>query len=302
VSKLTNVDFARQFANHQLNAQDFLDSQEVKDAISGASGSSRFAAAVQNAAGGDGEIRTPDQVALFFNAIDIFDHNGDPKSLQMQKSDGSPSLPAVLVQQAETLFEVVDQPPDSPDADPPVDAPADAPADPPQTPAPAGDAGAAGDATFDIDSRSLGNIATLQSDAQDWARAFYQKANAWGQSHGVEVKIISGTRTAAEQHALFLQRPKVTNADSWHSNHNFGRAWDVGLFKNGTYLEDSPLYDKLAFEVGQPMGLEVGAAFHAFQDDPHYQVPTVPASLGSDFATMKEMILAGKKIPLAQLA
>lgn len=36
-----------------------------------------------------------------------------------------------------------------------------------------------------------------------------------------------GTRTAAQQHALFLQGPSVTKADAGHSSHNFGMAVDV---------------------------------------------------------------------------
>ncbi len=64
----------------------------------------------------------------------------------------------------------------------------------------------------------------------------------------VVIKIISGTRThMQEQDALYARRrtapgPRVTNARGGYSNHNFGIAWDIGLFRGGKYLEDSPLY------------------------------------------------------------
>ena len=46
-------------------------------------------------------------------------------------------------------------------------------------------------------------------------------------------------RTAEEQHKLFIQRPKVTKADSWQSIHCYSLAFDIVLLydkdKNGTF-------------------------------------------------------------------
>ena len=46
-------------------------------------------------------------------------------------------------------------------------------------------------------------------------------------------------RSPQLQHQIFLQRPKVTNADSWQSIHNYGLAFDVVLLidkdNNGTF-------------------------------------------------------------------
>src|SRR6478752_5074612 len=39
-------------------------------------------------------------------------------------------------------------------------------------------------------------------------------------------------RIAAEQHALYLKRPKVTNADAWQSIHNYGLALDIVFIVN----------------------------------------------------------------------
>lgn len=40
--------------------------------------------------------------------------------------------------------------------------------------------------------------------------------------------------------------PKVTPAG--YSNHNFGVAFDVGIFMGDKYLEHSPMYDKVVTE------------------------------------------------------
>lgn len=46
-------------------------------------------------------------------------------------------------------------------------------------------------------------------------------------------------RSPQLQHQIFLQRPKVTNADSWQSIHNYGLAFDIVLLidkdNNGTF-------------------------------------------------------------------
>jgi peptidoglycan L-alanyl-D-glutamate endopeptidase CwlK len=127
-----------------------------------------------------------------------------------------------------------------------------------------------------FDGRSEANIQTLLPAAQTKARAFMKAV----QTVGAMVKVISGTRTFAEQDKLYRQGrdlpgPKVTNARGGQSNHNFGVAWDIGVFQNGQYLDDSPLY-KDAGEVGKGLGLEWGGDWTSFPDEPHFQV--VPES------------------------
>jgi len=50
-------------------------------------------------------------------------------------------------------------------------------------------------------------------------------------------------RSPTLQHQIFLQRPKVTDADSWQSIHNYGLAFDIVLLidkdQNGTFEEVS---------------------------------------------------------------
>jgi len=96
------------------------------------------------------------------------------------------------------------------------------------------------------------------------------------QGVGATIKIISGTRTFAEQDRLYRQGrdlpgPKVTNARGGQSNHNFGVAWDIGIFQSGQYLDDSPLYAQVG-GIGKGSGLEWGGDWSSFPDEPHFQV------------------------------
>ncbi len=126
---------------------------------------------------------------------------------------------------------------------------------------------------YTIDDRSKKNIATLEPRVQVMAEAFLAKANAFLEPSGVIAKVISGTRTYAEQDALYAKRPKVTNARGGYSNHNFGVAFDIGLFKGSDYLEDSPLYESIA-PIGKQIGLEWGGDWKSIKDYPHYEYPT----------------------------
>jgi len=93
------------------------------------------------------------------------------------------------------------------------------------------------------------------------------------------VRILSGTRTYAEQDVLYRKgrfgdtSPIVTKAKGGHSNHNFGIAWDIGIFDSGKYLGSSPLYAQAA-AVGKVPGIEWGGDWTSFVDQPHYQLAT----------------------------
>ncbi|MFN9955955.1 MAG: M15 family metallopeptidase, partial [bacterium] len=94
--------------------------------------------------------------------------------------------------------------------------------------------------------------------------------------HSVVVRIISGLRSYAEQDALYAKGrttagPKVTNARAGFSNHNFGTAWDIGLFKDKAYLTDSPIYTEIG-QASRSLGLTWGGDFKSFKDTPHYEV------------------------------
>ena len=82
------------------------------------------------------------------------------------------------------------------------------------------------------------------------------------------------TRCAASVGEEKKGESKVTNARGGESNHNFALAWDIGIFNNGAYLGESPLYDAAAQIVlaAGIAGLEWGGNWKTFQDRPHYQI------------------------------
>lgn len=123
-----------------------------------------------------------------------------------------------------------------------------------------------------VDSRSEKVIATLLPQVQPMARALVQKAA----SVGITIKVISGLRTYAEQDALYAQGRTtpgdiVTNARAGQSNHNFGIAFDVGVFEGNKYLRDSPKY-KAVGVLGTDLGLEWGGNWKSIVDQPHFQL------------------------------
>lgn len=125
-----------------------------------------------------------------------------------------------------------------------------------------------------LDSRSEKNIASLLPKAQAEARRFLAAIIA----AGIEARIISGNRTWAEQDALYDQgRTKpgkvVTNAPGGYSNHNFGIAWDIGIFEGGKYVEESPKYAQAGI-IAKEMDLEWGGDWHSIRDEPHFQIRT----------------------------
>lgn len=128
-----------------------------------------------------------------------------------------------------------------------------------------------------FDTRSEGVIQTLMPKAQDGARQFMQLAV----KAPFQVKLLSGTRTYAEQHVLFNQRPRVTKADAGSSNHNFGIAWDVGIFVNGAYYtginsKQDKAYVDLSKLIMPTMGklIEWGGNWKSIVDKPHYGLLT----------------------------
>lgn len=123
-----------------------------------------------------------------------------------------------------------------------------------------------------VDSRSEKRIATLLPEVQPIARALVQKAAA----NGITIKVISGLRSYEEQNALYAKGrtapgPKVTNARGGYSNHNFGIAFDIGVFSGSHYLKESPKY-KAVGAIGMDLGLEWGGNWTSIVDEPHFQL------------------------------
>jgi len=113
-------------------------------------------------------------------------------------------------------------------------------------------------------------------------------------------------RTPAEQHALFLQRPKVTNADQWQSIHNYGLAFDIVLLvdkdNNGTF--ETATWDMVKdFDNDRVADwVEIvkyfkskrwvwGGDWSKFKDGPHFEF-----NFGYDWRALKKKIESGQTI------
>ena len=131
-----------------------------------------------------------------------------------------------------------------------------------------------------FDDRSESVLRTLLPKTQRAARLFLKKAN--NALNGFDVKMLSGSRTYAEQDKLYAKGRTapgsvVTNARGGASNHNFGIAFDVGIFQGGRYLTgDNAAEERLYRQLGPHAnpGLEWGGNWVSFTDLPHYQLPT----------------------------
>ncbi|MBD0372614.1 MAG: peptidoglycan-binding protein [Pyrinomonadaceae bacterium] len=97
--------------------------------------------------------------------------------------------------------------------------------------------------------------------------------------HGLQVEVVQGLRTFAEQDALFAQGrtkpgPVVTRARGGQSNHNYGLAVDLVPFNNGQPNWNAPLgvWTTIGREA-EKLGLEWGGDWRKFVDKPHVQLP-----------------------------
>ncbi len=150
-----------------------------------------------------------------------------------------------------------------------------------------------------VDERSEKNIATLLPEVQPMARARVQKAAA----NGIQIKVLSGLRSYAEQDALYAQGRTasgniVTKARGGYSNHNFGIAFDIGVFEGNRYLGTSPKY-KAVGVLGMDLGLEWGGSWKSIVDEPHFQLrPSWAADLPerSMLAELRNRLSAGTEV------
>jgi len=140
-----------------------------------------------------------------------------------------------------------------------------------------------GPAVDSVDARSEKNIATLHRKVQPVARQLVKDAA----KSGINIIITSGTRTYDEQDALF-RKGNVTKARGGYSNHNFGLAFDVTIFKGATPVWDSPQY-KTVGQIGKALGLEWGGDWKSFVDEPHFQLRPTWASSMSESQMLSEL-------------
>jgi peptidoglycan L-alanyl-D-glutamate endopeptidase CwlK len=125
------------------------------------------------------------------------------------------------------------------------------------------------------DSRSEGIIATLHPLVRPYARALVEKAA----TQGIIIKVTSGLRSYEEQAALYkkYQAGGPLAAPPGKSNHNFGLAFDITIFKGSddpekakTPVWESPAY-KAVGALGTDLGLEWGGNWKRV-DEPHFQL------------------------------
>lgn len=112
---------------------------------------------------------------------------------------------------------------------------------------------------------------------------------------GVRLRFAYVFRSPSEQHALFLQKPKVTNADSWQSIHNYGLAFDIvllydknndGTFETASWDNNEHWKEVVAFFKSK--GYEWGGDWKKFKDAPHFQ-----KTFGFDWKVLKQRIDKG---------
>ena len=78
-----------------------------------------------------------------------------------------------------------------------------------------------------MDKPSLDKIKLIHPKLRDELLTDYLHINNNILGKGVRLRMTHTWRSEQEQHQLFLKRPKVTNADSWQSMHNYGLAFDI---------------------------------------------------------------------------
>lgn len=150
-----------------------------------------------------------------------------------------------------------------------------------------------------VDPRSEKNILTLLPEVRPLARALVHKADL----AGIRIKIISGFRSYEEQDALYAQGrtapgPIITNATAGYSNHNFGIAFDIGVFEGNRYFGDSPKY-KAVGVIGMDLGLEWGGSWKTIIDQPHFQLrPSWAQDMNERqmLAALRNRIAAGQPV------
>lgn len=152
-----------------------------------------------------------------------------------------------------------------------------------------------------LDERSAKNVATLHNKVQQLFRNWIMECQILAKAHGYEYKAISGNRTWEEQAKIYAQGRTapgkiVTNAKPGFSNHNYGIAVDMGVFKDGKYLDGSKPSEAEAFHrkaatIAEKYGIEWGGSWKSFKDYPHFEYKT-----GKTISQLRQMVLEGKDI------
>jgi len=152
-----------------------------------------------------------------------------------------------------------------------------------------------------LDERSAKNVATLHSKVQQIFTNWIIESQVLAKTLGYEYKAISGNRTWEEQAKIYAQGRTspgkiVTNAKPGYSNHNYGIAVDMGVFKNGKYLDsinpsESEAFHRKAATIAEKYNIEWGGSWKKFKDYPHFEYKT-----GRSLSQMRQLVSEGKDI------
>lgn len=121
------------------------------------------------------------------------------------------------------------------------------------------------------------DLESLHPKVEKIAVQFLKEANERINPLGFTVKIISTLRTWPEQQSLYEQGRTnpgkiVTNAKPGKSNHNWGVAFDIGIFEKGEYdTKNSQAQYKVLGPIGEKHGLDWGGRWKSPADLPHFQ-------------------------------
>ena len=150
-----------------------------------------------------------------------------------------------------------------------------------------------------MDAITLQRIEQAHPKIRKMLREQYEEANKL-LGKNVRLRFSYVFRSYEEQHKLFLQRPKVTNADSWQSIHNYGLAFDIVLLVdtdgNGSF-ETASWDTKKDFDKDlqadwmevtnyfKSKGWKWGGDFKSLYDAPHFEM-----TFGHTQKTLKALI------------
>ena len=148
---------------------------------------------------------------------------------------------------------------------------------------------AVGDVATVADGPSNARIAGLHPEVRGLAAEFVNRVES---ELGITLRVTQGTRTYAEQDALYAQGRTapgdvVTNARGGYSNHNFGLAFDVVEIRADGSANWNTDWDALG-RVAADVGLAWGGNWTTFVDRPHFELDA-----GLSTAQLRERVASG---------
>lgn len=157
-----------------------------------------------------------------------------------------------------------------------------------------------------MDQISLQRIETAHPIIREVLKKAYIEANN-KLGKGVRLRLSWVFRTPKQQRALFLKRPKVTNADEWQSVHNYGLAFDIVLLHDnngdGIFEEASWNTKRDGDKDGIADWLEVTLVFEKygfkngfFKNGKKWDLPHFQKTFGYSVRQLRKMILDGNTI------